>query len=331
MQGRWTIVAVAGLCSVACGGSLAQSAASPAQIKAAQTQNVASLTPAEKPLIGSIPVRASLQIEAASARYRLTDTAALFLKGFDAEGSKAMEAALGVPKGEGPAAGKFWSDLMAGALQVRHQKGNAGETLWFNPIFDVGMVIEWKLGAGQWEPDAAWWVLGEEIRNSGTAKVDAKSAASADPMASALQNGETVFRIAGAADWHAPQASANAERIAGERVKAARASLEKLEASKGGSAVVRTAGELMVLGQPSAAANGPKVKPVLAAIGPDARARMRVVSASPTGSHKWMLAMQSPDSPSLAVFITTSNVNTAPIALVDLKLLRFNKQENSHE
>jgi hypothetical protein len=329
MQGRWTIVAVAGLCSLACNGSFAQSAASPAQIKAAHTQNVASLTPAEKPLIGSIPVRASLQIEAASARYRLTDTTALFLKGFDADGSKAIEATLSAPKGDGPAAGKFWSDLMAGALQVRHQKGNTGETLWFNPIFDAGLVIEWKLGAERWEPDAAWWVLGEEIRNSGTTKVDTKSAA--DPMASALQNGETVFRIAGAADWHAPQASANAERIAGERVKAARASLEKLEASKGGSAVVTVAGELMVLGQPSAAANGPKVKPVLAAIGPDARARMRVVSASPTGSHKWMLAMQSPDSPSLAVFITTSNVNTAPIALTDLKLLRFNKQENSHE
>jgi hypothetical protein len=310
---------------------LAQTAATAAGTTPSRTETVASLTAVEKPVTGSVPVRASLQIEAASARYLLTDNAAIFLKGFDSEGSKAFETALSVPKGEGPAAGKFWSDLMAGALQVRHQKGTAGETLWFNPIFDAGLVVEWKLGAGQWEPDAAWWVLGEDIRNGGAAKVDVKSAADADAVALAQQNGEAVFRIAGAADWHAPQASANAERIAAERVKAARASLEKLEGSKGGSAVVRAAGELLVLGQPRAAANGPKVKPVLAAMGLDARSRMRVVSASKTGAHAWVVAMQSPDSPALAVFITTSNVNTAPIALVDLKLLRFNKQENSHE
>jgi hypothetical protein len=63
----------------------------------------------------------------------------------------------------------------------------------------------------------------------------------------------------------------------------------------------------------------------------DARERMRVVSASATSTHAWVIAMQSPDSPSLAIFITTSNVNTAPIALLDMKLLRFNEQENSHE
>jgi hypothetical protein len=70
---------------------------------------------------------------------------------------------------------------------------------------------------------------------------------------------------------------------------------------------------------------------VFSALGVDARERMRVVSASATSTHAWVIAMQSPDSPSLAIFITTSNVNTAPIALIDMKLLRFNKQEDSHE
>jgi hypothetical protein len=329
MKRRSMVIAAAALCCVACGQSFAQGPATATLATTAGTRGYPALTATENQVTGLMPVRASLQVEAASARYLLSDNESLFLKALDAEGSKALEPALSVPRGE--AADKFWSGLMTGALQVRHQTGTTGETLWFNPIFDTGLVVEWKRGAGQWEPDAAWWVLGEDIRNSGAAKLDAKSAAAADPVALALRNGEAVFRIAGAADWHAPQASKDAQRIAAERVKAVRASLEKLEASQGGSAVVRAAGELLVLGQPSAAANGPKVKPVLAAMGPDARARMRVVSASKTGAHAWVLAMQSPDSPSLAIFITTSNVNTAPIALVDLKLLRFNKQEGSHE
>jgi hypothetical protein len=326
---RRMISAAVALCGVACSELFAQTAASPAQIETAQTQSVASLTPAEKPTTGSIPVRASLQIEAASARYRLTDTTTLFLKGFDAEGTKSLQSAVSVPKGTHDDA--FWSDLIAGALQVRHQDGDSGQTLWFNPIFDAGLVIEWKLDTEQWQPEAAWWVLGQDIRNDAAAKGETKTVAVTDPASVTLQNGETVFRIASAPDWRPPEPSEKGKKIVCERVTAARASLEKLQATKGGSTVYWAARGLLTLGQPSAAANGPKVKPVLTALGPDARERIRVVSATPTGTHAWVIAMQSPDSPSLAVFITTSNVNTAPIALLDMKLLRFNKQEDSHE
>jgi hypothetical protein len=243
--------------------------------------------------------------------------------------SYGLHAASILKKGE--AADTFWSDIMAGALQVRQQSGRSGQTLWFNPIFDAGLVVEWKVDAGQWRPEAAWWVLGQDIRNGAAAKDGPKSAAAVDSAGLALQNGQEVFRIARASDWHAPAQSVEADKIVRARVAAARASLGKLQASKGGSAVYWAAKDLVTLGLPRAAAEGPKVKPVLAALGPDARERMRVVSASLTGSHEWVLAMQSPDSPALAIFITTSNVNTAPIALLDLKLLRFNKQENSHE
>jgi hypothetical protein len=319
------IVTALAICGVACSDSFAQAAASPAQIRTAQTQSVPALTPVEKPMIGSIPVRASLQIEAASARYRLTDTTTLFLKGFDADAGRVLQSAVSVPKGAHEDA--FWSDLIAGALQVRQQNGNTGRTLWFNPIFDAGLVVEWKLTPGQWQPEAAWWVLGQDIRNNAAAK----SGGVAGPAALALQNGEDVFRLASAPDWRAPEPSEKAKKAVCDRVTAAQASLKNLQASKGGSAVYWAARQLLTLGQPSAAANGPKVKPALAALGWDARERIRVVSASTTGSHAWTLAMQSPDAPSLAVFITTSNVITAPIAFTDLQLLQFNKQEDSHE
>src|SRR5580698_4925532 len=162
MNRRRMIVTAVALCGVACCELFAQTAASPAQIKTEQTQSVASLTPAEMPTTGSIPVRASLQIEAASARYRLTDNTTLFLKGFNAEAGKVLQSALSAPKSGRDDA--FWSDMMAGALQVRHQDGDGGQTLWFNPVFDVGLVIEWKLDAEQWQPEAAWWVLGQDIR-----------------------------------------------------------------------------------------------------------------------------------------------------------------------
>jgi hypothetical protein len=329
MNRRRMIVTALALCGVACSELFAQTSASPAQTKTAQTQSAASLTPAEEPMTGSIPVRASLQIEAASARYRLTDTTTSFLKGFDGDAGRALQSAVGAPKGAHDDA--FWSDLIAGALQVRQQNGNTGRTLWFNPIFDVGLVIEWKLGAGQWQPEAAWWVLGEDIRNDAAVNGAAKSGGDADPATLALQNGESVFRVAIEPDWRAPEASEKTKKIVCERVAAARASLKNLQASKGGSTAYWAARRLVTLGEPSALAEGPKVRPALAALGLDARERIRVVSASSTGSHAWALALQSPDTPSLAVFITTSNVNTAPIALLDLKLLQFNKQEDSHE
>jgi hypothetical protein len=329
MNRRRIIITAVALCGVACCELFAQTAASPAETKTEQTQSVASLTPAETPTTGSIPVRASLQIEAASARYRLTDNTTLFLKGFNAEAGKVLQSALSAPKSGRDDA--FWSDMMAGALQVRHQSGNTGETLWFNPIFDAGLAVQWKLDAGQWQPQAAWWVLGQDIRTGATANGTSKDPAPADPASLALQDGEAVFRIAGAPEWRAPAQSQEADKIIRERVTAARASLKKLQSTKGGSTVYWASRELVTLGLSQGAANGPKVKPVLSAPGVDAYERMRVVSASAISAHAWMLTMQSPDSPSLAIFITTSSVNTAPIALLDLKLLRFNKQENSHE
>ena len=86
----------------------------------------------------------------------------------------------------------------------------------------------------------------------------------------------------------------------------------------------------MILGQPRAAANGPKVKPILAALGWDARQRIRVVSAYPAGSNELILAIESPDAPSLAIFVTASSP-AASGGIVDLQMLRFNKEEDSHE
>jgi len=315
MKRRWMVSSAITVCCAACFASLANAAA----------------TPAEMPVNGAVPtpVRASLQIEAASARYRLTDTTTLFLKGFDDEGSKVLEPVLSVKNGNDE--DKFWSDLMAGALQVRHQSGDSGLTLWFNPVFDAGLAVQWKIGAGQWQPDAAWWVLGQDIRNGAAGKAEASSAAVASPAAIAQQNGETVFMLARAKDWQPPHPSQEADRIVRERVTAARGSLKKLQTSGHGSAVYWATKQLLTLGEPRAWADGPKVKPVLAAFGPDARRRLRVVSAAPTSGHAWVLAMQSPDAPAMAIFVTSSNVNAVSIALVDLKLLRFNKQENSHE
>jgi hypothetical protein len=265
-----------------------------------------------------------LQIEAASARYLLTDKASLFFNELEGAAAGALGDALRVPGGQ--AKETFWSDLMAGAVQVRHENKDKGETLWFNPMFDAGLVVDWKPGAGQWQPEAAWWVLGRDIRSS--AAVEGKPGSPADLT---LRDGEEVFRIASAPGWRAPARSGDADKTVRRRVVAARASLKKLQASKGGSAVYWAAIDLVTLGQPRASAEGPKVKPVLATLGTDARQRMRVVSASLSAGHEWVLTMQSPDSPSLTILITTSNVNTAPIALLDLKLLRFNRQETGHE
>ena len=287
------------------------------------------------PISGTLPaqavaapplVRASLQIEAASARYRFTDTTALFLKGFDTEGGRVLESAVRVPAGESPegeSKDTFWPDLMAGALQVRQQSGDSGLTLWFNPVFDAGLVIQWKRGAERWQPEAAWWVLGEDIRKSAPAKGEPKSIAVVNPAILALQNGEEVFRLTSAPGWRPPQRSESAERIIRERVRAARTALASLQSTESGGAVLSAARRLLTLGEPANLAGKPKMKAVLAALGPDVRERVRVVSAFQAGPHEWTLALVSPDAPSLAIFVTTSKTSDAPVKIVDVQLARF--------
>jgi hypothetical protein len=270
-------------------------------------------------------VRASLQIEAASARYRFTDTTALFLKGFDAEGGRVLESAVRVPEGESK--DTFWPDLMAGALQMRHQSGDSGLTLWFNPVFDAGLLVQWKRGAEQWQPEAAWWVLGEDIRKTAPAKGEPNSIAAANPATLALKNGEAVFRLVSAPGWRPPQRSESAERIVRERVRAARTALANLQSTESGRTVFSAARRLMTLGEPVNLAGKPKMKAVLVALGPDVCQRMRVVSASQAGPQSWTLALESPDAPSLAIFVTTSKTSDAPVKIVDVQLARFQQRE----
>jgi hypothetical protein len=286
------------------------------------------------PISGTLPaqavaapplVRASLQIEAASARYRFTDTTAQFLKGFDAEGGRVLESAVSVPAGESK--DTFWPDLMVGAIQVRHQSGDSGVTLWFNPVFDAGLVIQWKRGAEQWQPEAAWWVLGEDIRKSTPAKGEPNSIAAASPATLALENGEAVIRMTSDPGWRPPQRSESAERIVRERVRAARAALANLQSTESGRTVFSAARRLLTLGEPANLAGKPKMKAVLAALGPDVRQRMRIVSASPAGAQGWTLALESPDAPSLAIFVTTSKTSDAPVKIVDVQLAQFQQRK----
>jgi hypothetical protein len=291
------------------------------------------------PISGTLPaqavaapplVRASLQIEAASARYRFTDTTALFLKGFDAEGGRVLESAVRVPEGESPegeSEDTFWPNLMAGALQVRQQSGDSGLTLWFNPVFDAGLVIQWKRGAERWQPEAAWWVLGEDIRKSAAAKGEPKSITVANPAILALQNGEEVYRLAGAPGWRPPQRSESAERIVRGRVRATRTALANLQSTESGGAVLSAARRLLTLGEPANLAGKPKMKAVLAALGPDVRERIRVVSAFQADPHEWILALESPDAPSLAIFVTTSKTSDAPVKIIDVQLAQFQQRE----
>jgi hypothetical protein len=83
---------------------------------------------------------------------------------------------------------------------------------------------------------------------------------------------------------------------------------------------------LLIAGEPRALADGPRMKPVLAALGADVRERMRVVSATQADSQGWTLAMQSPDAPSLAIFVTTSKTSAAPAKVVGVQLAQFQQK-----
>jgi hypothetical protein len=69
------------------------------------------------------------------------------------------------------------------------------------------------------------------------------------------------------------------------------------------------------------------MKAALAGLGPDVRQRMRAVSASQAGAQGWTLALESPDAPSLAIFVTTSETSAAPVSIVDVQLAQFQQRK----
>lgn len=244
------------------------------------------------------PAPPPLAAVAGAARYRLSASSDLLLEYFDEESRAAFAQGLRVDR-ERPL-GLLWSQLMAGAVQIRRESGDGAETLWFNPALDVGILVRWARGPAGWRATAVAPVLGERLRGEPVTDIVTPSwAIGASDLALALEaGGEAGLAAAERASWAALFNPGENDVIAAVgRLMIARAAIQQMENAPGyGLSLAALRRELS--GAAETSALPAPVTASLAAFGATARRTLRPVTALRYGEG-WILVMQSPDAPAV--------------------------------
>lgn len=243
------------------------------------------------PLGPTLAQDAPLVAVSGTTRYALAAGGTAFLEATDPVTRATLQQALG---GEDPLFADLWSQIMAGAIQLRREYGEEAETLWFNPLFDAGLAIAWQQGQSGWQAIAAVPVTGEQLRGEsfaitlGTWRGDALIPLIEERARASWQRAEERSWIGLIAE--------DAGTTALLRAYAAERSLDEMRIAPGYQGAVFDAWQALVTGDEARLPEG--VRRGLAATGLSARMTLRPVAAfqRPDG---WTLAMQSPDAPRL--------------------------------
>ncbi|MCX7864844.1 MAG: hypothetical protein N2423_07405 [Novosphingobium sp.] len=226
-----------------------------------------------------------------TARYALAADGAAFLEATDPVTRATLQQALGW---DDSLFAELWSQIMAGAIQLRREFGEDAETLWFNPLFDAGLAIAWRLEPDGWQAVAAVPVTGEQLRGEAFGITPGTWRGSAiKPLIEA--RARASWQGAAERTWIGLIAR-DAGTTAMLRAHAAERSLDEMRLAPGYQGAVFSAWQGLVTGDEATLPEG--VRRGLAITGLNARMTLRPVAAfqRPDG---WTLAMQSPDAPRL--------------------------------
>jgi hypothetical protein len=248
---------------------------------------LAALLPANAP---TAALAGPLVADAGMARYALAADQQYLFEWLDPASAAVLADALG---GENAALGHYWSTLMAGAVQMRREDAEAGETLWFNPLFDAGLAIAWEPSSTGWVAVAAVPVTGEMLRGEPFSALPVSYAGSIKDEAEA--RARATWAAAAAGPWVANDAT-SAGLVVLSRVMDGQDGLDGLRASEGYETAGMMVRELLA-GTDDRALAAP-LRDALALMGPDARLSLRPV-AGWRRADGWTMALQSPDAPML--------------------------------
>jgi hypothetical protein len=220
---------------------------------------------------------------------------------------------------------------LSGALQVRHQAGDEGETLWFNPVFDAGLLIHWRRTRSAWDAVSTQWLLGREIRGDDPGAhaplpiqvVDVGSFGAAFPAVATA----TLERAA-APQWQVPRAAARDDTEIRARFSAAATALRAMRKAPGYEHSVEVAHALLARHDPS----GPRPSDALAAalnrLGSTALSTEQPVSAF-RGSEGWSLVLQSPLAPGVVCFVRFKDNSQGAAEIVGVAVVDYAHQRRS--
>ena len=282
-----------------------QSAVATAQLLPSTLQ--VALTPQSQPTL--LPA-------AAAARISLIVSMDRFLGDLDPQSREAAKLAFAI----GNHRSAPWPILLRGALQGRRQSGAVGETLWFNPVFDAGLLLRWRSMPTGWQVTRAWWVLGSDIRQDKAGSpprlalpigdVDATSIAdaiSATPAAADLRYvfDHNVFPLMTATDWASPAASDDRKREVARRAWGAVMAMQAFDAATDhGAGRTRVLNYLMDAAIDPTATMPPATLQILRSLDRSTRASLYPVSAFKRADGRWRLVVQSADAPAVTIVVT---------------------------
>lgn len=272
------------------------------------------------------PLYPTLLASAAIARLRLSASTERFLGGFDA-GPRAILTRALTSANVDP---HTWPQVMAGAVQIRHQLSDEGETLWFNPVLDAGLVVQWHRVGSDWTITNAWSVLGESLRQDAGGRRTSLLIGDIDRAVVSDQ-----FTIAArelprfvAPNWRAPVQTIGTSADVALRVRAANDAIAAMRQSPGYARAVIDAYELLSFSGPETVGIRPGVKRAIAAMDSDTRMTLRPVTAFRVGAD-WTLVMQSPVMPGVAWFVSFERKNDAPVQIASASMSNYAEQEVS--
>ena len=248
---------------------------------------VAAPVPAQPAPPANGPARTLVVRAAGLARYRLAANVVLLLAGLDPDSRPVLAGAL--RPGDDRSRDALWAQLMTGAVQVVRTDGDRAVSVWFNPLFDGGLVVEWRFAHEEWSAVRAAFVLGKDLRGPDMPARRFDDAAVA------------TLRAAAAMPLDAPPEDTDAAATLAARISAADLSLSQIYATPGYRYARLAARRVLAFSDPSTLPARPELKRALTLLGPDARAALRPVLAY-RRSGGWTLAMQTPNAPAVTLF-----------------------------
>ncbi len=204
-----------------------------------------------------------------------------------------------------PAMAALWGRVLTGAVQIRHESGDAADTLWFNPLFDGGVAAHWTRVDGLWRAQAVEPVTGGALRGE---------AGPVTPHGLAWLNGggdmgkalagaaQATFAAADKADWAAFYTTPGNDLAAVMRAYEGNAGLYRMIETPGYAAALPLLDHLMISDDPAADKLPAALQKDLAVYGDTARRTLSPVAAY-RRKDGWTVAMQSPDAPQVVWLI----------------------------
>ncbi|MBL8542253.1 MAG: hypothetical protein JNJ63_00455 [Hyphomonadaceae bacterium] len=237
--------------------------------------------------------QARLDATAANARYLLSASPTLLISASDPVSARTFLAAMGPD--DGGLGAQPWSDLIAGAVQLRRESGDSGQTLWYNPVFDAAFFVAWRRNADGWEATDAALILGEALRDTRLSPTLGWMAWMRSELPTAELEAlarDTIAAANAAPDWAALAFGRDAQRtLALLRVDRAAAGLRRVPPA----ALSDALDQLVHRGD-----GDPGTQAALEQVGVRAYQTLRPIGAweGPNGA---TVALQAPDAPALTI------------------------------